>query len=292
MRQPVGLEVRALIRAAKRSAKAVLRPLSQRPITRARLISDIRRLGVRPGALLLVHSSLSSLGYVPGGPETVIRALIDVVGPTGTLVLPTHSWEEMEVFACRTFDVRQTRVCVGAIPEFFRSRPGVVRSLHPTHSVAAIGPLASWLTSDHELSETPCGPGSPYVKILERDGQILLLGATLNSNTVFHTIEALAGVPYLLYDEPNRFTLIAQDGTSRGLTLYRHRPGIRRRLGELEDWLFEREIVRTGQVGPARSLLLAGPRFRDALIEQLRNDPTFLLASSVDRANDGKEKPE
>src|SRR5262249_42288298 len=151
----------------------------------------------RPGAVLLVHSSLSALGYVPGGPETVIRALIDSVGPDGTVVVPTHSWQEMED-GSRTFDVRRTGVCVGAIPEYFRRRPGAVRRLHPTHSVAAIGPISDWLTAGHESSETPCGPGSPYVKILDRDGQILFLGTSLKSNTAFHTIEALEKVPYLM----------------------------------------------------------------------------------------------
>src|SRR5262249_17025747 len=151
-------------------------------------VRDLRALGIRPGGLLLVHSSLSSLGFVPGGVETVVRALIEVVGLRGTLVLPAHSWDEMEAGG-RTFDVLRTETCVGAIPEAFRRRPGVVRSMHPTHSVAATGPLAAWLIADHESCATPCGPGSPYAKFLDRDGQILFLGTTLNSNTAFHTIE-------------------------------------------------------------------------------------------------------
>jgi aminoglycoside 3-N-acetyltransferase len=271
------LTVRGLVRTAKRSAKTALRPLSHPLINRAKLVRDLRDLGVRPGAPLLVHSSLSALGYVPGGPRTVIRALIDAVGPEGTLVLPTHSWEEMES-GCRRFDALRTGTCVGAIPESFRSWPGVVRSLHPTHSVAAIGPLADWLTADHESSEAPCGAGSPYAKLLDRDVQILFQGTTLDSNTAFHTIEAMARVPYLLYETPDQFTLIAGDGTSRERPVYRHRAGIPRRFGPLEGWLIERGIVRAGQVGPARSLLLAGALFREALTEAVRNDPTFLLA--------------
>jgi aminoglycoside 3-N-acetyltransferase len=175
------------------------------------------------------------------------------------------------------FDVRRTRACVGAIPEFVRTRPGVVRSLHPTHSLAAIGPVAPWLTADHESSATPCGPDSPYGKILDQDGQILFLGTTLDSNTAFHTIEALVGVPYLMSRTYDRFTVIAADGTSRELIVARHQAGIARRFGELEGWLIGRGIVRAGQVGPARSLLLAGTAFREVLTEVVRRDPTFLL---------------
>jgi len=277
MSQSPELTVEGLLRAAKRSAKAALRPLCHQPVTRAKLVSDLRILGVRPGALLLVHSSLSALGYVPGGPRTVIRALIETVGPEGTLVFPTHSWEEMES-GCRTFDVRRTKVCVGAIPECFRSWPGVVRSLHPTHSVAAIGPLANWLTAGHESSGTPCGPGSPYLKILDRDGQILFLGTTLASNTAFHTIEALAGVSYLMSGTGDQFAVIAEDGKSREITFHRHQAGIPRRFAELDGWLIERGIVCTGRVGSADSLLLQGSAFRDALTEAVRLDPTFLLA--------------
>jgi aminoglycoside 3-N-acetyltransferase len=271
-----GVTLRGLLRAAKRSAKAALRPLSSRPTTRAKLVRDLRHLGVRPGGLLLVHSSLSALGFVPGGPRTVIRALLEALGPEGTLVIPTHSWEEMAA-GCRTFDVRRTGVCVGTIPEYFRSYPGVIRSLHPTHSVAALGPLAGWLTADHESSATPCGAGSPYAKLLDRDGQILFLGATLRSNTAYYTVEALGGAPHLMSGTPDRFTVIAEGGTRHELLIYRHRAGIPRRFEELEGWMTERGILRAGQVGPARSLLIAGTPFRDALTEAVRNDPTFLL---------------
>jgi aminoglycoside 3-N-acetyltransferase len=274
-------KVQDLVRAVKRSARSALRPLTHRPLTQAELVRDLRALGVSPGALLLVHSSLSSLGYVPGGAEGVISALLEAVGPEGTLVLPTHSWEEMAA-GCRTFDVLRTGSCVEAITEAFRSWPGVVRSLHPTHSAAAIGPLASWLLAGHQWCITPCGPGSPYVKILDWDGQILFLGTTLDSNTAFHAIEALEQVPYLMSPIPDRFRVIADDETSHDMLVYRHRTGIARRLGDLEGWLIERGILRAGQVGPARSLLLAGGPFRDALTEAVRNDPTFLLAHPED----------
>jgi aminoglycoside 3-N-acetyltransferase len=281
MVQSPGRVIRSVIAGGKRSAKDVLRSVCHKPMSRAKLTSGLRVLGVRPGAILLVHSSLSSLGYVPGGAESVISALIDAVGPEGTVVMPTHSWAQMEA-GCRSFDVRRTGVCVGAIAESFRSRPGVVRSLHPTHSVAAIGRLANRLTADHELSETPCGPGSPYVEILERDGQILFLGTGLDSNTAYHAVEAVVCVPYLMSQTGDRFTVTAANGTSRELSVHRHQSGIRRRFGELEGWLIQRGVARVGTIGPARCLLLAGWAFQKVLTEALRNDPAFLLACPAD----------
>src|SRR5262249_52641015 len=141
----------------KQFARRAMRPITRPRLTGATIAADLRALGVRRGGILLAHSSLSALGYVVGGPRTVIRALREAIGPKGTLVLPTHTWEWMET-GCRTFDVNATRACVGAIPEALRAMPGAVRSLHPTHSVAAIGPRARPLIDGHELCATPCGP--------------------------------------------------------------------------------------------------------------------------------------
>src|SRR5262249_8420232 len=145
-------------------------------------------LGVDEGDLLLVHPALPPLGYVLGGARTVIRALSDAVGGGGTIVLPSHTWEWMDM-GSREFDVRRTPVCVGAIAEEFCKTPGVVRSLHPTHSVAALGPLAGPLIEGHEACRAPCGPGSPYSRALELGCRILLLGTGLESNTSHHTVE-------------------------------------------------------------------------------------------------------
>ncbi len=262
---------------AKRLAKKLLRPLRSPWLTKTRIVSDLNALGVVPGQVLLVHSSLSALGFVPGGAGTVITALRDVVGPEGTLVLPAHSWAEMEEGG-REFNVRTTRVCIGAIAEEFRQMPGVIRSLHPTHSVAASGPLAEWITAGHDLCATPCGDGSPYAKLLEKDGQILFLGIGLESNTAFHTAEAQAELPYLLQDRPDEFTLVDASGHRRQAAILRHRPAIRRRFREMKDVLVREKIVREGWVGSAPCLLLQGARFAEFMRNALQENPNLLLA--------------
>ena len=126
----------------KSYVKTTLRVASKSWSTQGRITTGLRELGVKPGGILMVHSSLSALGYVPGGTRTVVESLRHALEPNGTLVMPTHSWEVMEKKGCRIFDARSTPSCVGAITEAFRAMPSVKRSLHPTHSVAAIGPLA------------------------------------------------------------------------------------------------------------------------------------------------------
>jgi aminoglycoside 3-N-acetyltransferase len=176
------------------------------PRTRQSLAADLRKLGVAPGMTLLVHSSLSSLGWVNGGPIAVIQAFADVLTPEGTLVMPTHSgdlsdpalWENPPVpepwwaiirDTMPPFDPVSTPTRgMGRIPEIFRSMPGVLRSYHPSMSFAAIGPHAKTITANHPL-DYPLGEESPLARIYDLDGWILLLGVGYDSNTSFHLAE-------------------------------------------------------------------------------------------------------
>jgi len=266
-----------LLRYGKHATKAALRVVSRGRVTGPRIAVDLEALGVRPGGILLVHSSLSALGYVPGAARTVIDALRQVVGPDGTLVMPTHSWAQMAK-GCRTFDVRRTSSCVGQITEQFRQMPSVVRSRHPTHSVAACGPLAEELTADHDRSDTPCGHGTPYEKIMELDGQVLLLGVGTIANTCFHAAEAIAGVAYLLQEAPDTFNIIDESGRSHTISIRRHQPHVRRRFPEMEEILLREGVAKRGMVGNGESVLAQGRVMRDFLLRKLREDPTFLLA--------------
>jgi aminoglycoside 3-N-acetyltransferase len=283
---------KGLLSELKRRIKLVLRMKRNRRLTGPEIVEDLRRLGVAAGDILMVHSSLSSLGFVPGGASTVIDALLAAVGPEGTLVLPTHSWEIMER-GCRTFDVRNTPSCVGAMTERFRKMPGARRSLHPTHSVAAIGPRAEELIGKHEYALTPCGAGSPYAKLLLAGGRVLFIGVGLESNTAYHTIEAMASVPYLLMAEPDVFTVIDEQGHSRRLSIRRHKARIPRCFEGLEGELIDGGIVRPGLIGKTRSLLLDGMPFMKEMSAILQQSPDYLLqaghspaASSISPASE------
>lgn len=179
---------------------------SRAPVTRATLAADLRRLGVEPAMTLIAHSSLSRLGFVVGGAQTVVDALLDVLGPDGTLMMPTHSgqltdpagWRNPPVPAAWCDTIRAamppydpwltpTRM-MGAVVEDFRHRPGVVRSEHPTVSAAALGPGAVALVGEHPL-DRGLGEGSPQARLYDCDGHILLLGTTHANNTSLHVAE-------------------------------------------------------------------------------------------------------
>ncbi|MEM8782715.1 MAG: AAC(3) family N-acetyltransferase [Planctomycetota bacterium] len=189
------------------------------PITALRIADDLRKLGLASGTTVIVHCSLSALGWVVGGEQAVIDALSDVVGPTGTLVMPTHSpdwsdpadWQHPPVPErwwpvirehWPAFDPARTpSQSMGAVAEAFRTMPGVLRSTHPQVSLAARGPRAEWLTRDHPL---PFGTGwaSPYAKLYEDDAYALLLGVGYNRCTTLHLAEYRIGSPRIpLYTE-------------------------------------------------------------------------------------------
>ncbi len=265
-----------MIRRLKKLVKHLLRMARQPWLFRSRLAEELQKLGVRRGGVLLVHSSLSKLGFVPGGSAAVIRGLQDALGPDGTLIMPTHTWEWMNR-GLRVFDARSTPACVGAIAEHFRQMGGVLRSLHPTHSVAAKGSRAAEILAGHEKAGTPCGAGTPYARLLEADGQVLLLGATLDSNTAFHCMEALCDYPELLREERDEFEIIGLDGESRHLHVSQQREGIARRYQAMRVPLLESGAAVAGSLGGAEVLLIHGNRFREVVAEWLRKDPCHLV---------------
>ena len=193
--------------------------------------------------------------------------------------MPTHSWGMMERGE-RVFNACETPSCVGTISEEFRKMREVRRSLHPSHSVAAVGPLAVKFTDGHEYCSTPCGAGTPYEKIMQHNGQVLFLGVNLESNTAFHTIEAIADLPYLMKPTSDNFTVIDAEGNRRNLTIRRHAAGIPRRFMEWEDVLCENGILKSGSVGGARCLLVEGKSFLDFMMKRIVENPKALLADS------------
>ena len=176
------------------------------PVTRTEIAAGLRALGVRSGGVLLVHASLSALGWVVGGAPAVVAALRDALGPDGTLVVPTHTggnsdpagWRAPPVPASwwpvirehmPAFDPAVTPTLgIGVIPEIVRTWPGARRSAHPQASFAALGPAAGRITADHAL-DSGFGERSPLARIEELDGDVLLLGAGHGSNSSLHLAE-------------------------------------------------------------------------------------------------------
>ena len=212
------------------------------------LLTAVRRLGITPGDVMMVHSSFDRFAGFSGKPTDVLRVLQDAVGPTGTLLMPTLPFTGTAVeYVSRgeIFDVRRTPSRVGLLTELFRRSPGVVRSVHPTHPVAARGGRAAEMVANHHLARTPCGEGSPFARFLEPDCRILFLGADIDSMTLFHCIEEILepGMPMSPFTK-DEMTLQSRDETgsillsktrlfdpalSRRRNLEKLRPVLRRR---------------------------------------------------------------
>ncbi len=158
-------------------------------VTRAGIVEGLRRIGLREGDVVQVHSSLSAFGHVEGGPPTVVSALLDVLGPAGTLMMPTFNHGRYDLF-----DIRTTPSVNGAITEALRTHQLARRSMHPTHAYAAIGPIADWLVQGH-LEAGTFGDRSPLGKLAMLGGSVLLLGVGMNANTAAHIGELLASCP-------------------------------------------------------------------------------------------------
>ncbi len=194
------------------SESDIIKNTTNGPVTIDSLAADLSALGVEAGMTLLVHASLSALGWVCGGPVTVILALEQVLRSEGTLVMPTHSgdlsdpaeWENPPVPQSWWSSIRRTMPAydpnltpsrgMGAIPETFRKHKGVLRSLHPNFSFAARGPLAATITNNHAL-EFGMGNNSPLARVYDSDGWVLLLGVGHDSNSSLHLAEYRANYP-------------------------------------------------------------------------------------------------
>jgi len=244
--------------------------------TKEEMARDLEKTGLRKGDTVLVHSSLSRIGYVNGGAETVIDALLEAVGDDGTVVVPTITGQISDSPENPPAFSSDKPSCTGTIPEALRKREGAYRSNHPTHSVAAVGRLARKVTEGHEDAMTPCGRGTPYLKIAEAHGKILFLGATLNSNTTFHSVEEIAKLYYHLQPEPTICELKIR-GKRVKREMFLHAWGAPRIFGEKEGELVESGVAKVGHVGKAKSILVDVEGMVDFTLQKLEVDNLYLV---------------
>lgn len=193
---------------------------------------DLSASPLPAGASVLVHTSLKAIGFVEGGADAVvdamIRSVVEVGG--GTLMLPTYSIDgtmRNTMLSGRVFDVRTTPSNLGAIPEAFRRRPEVRRSVHPTHSFSALGPQAAWLTADHHLAGSNFGSDTPMMRLMERGGYLMGIGTHLGTVTFYHCLEdMLDNFPLAAYsdDSPFEVRCIDWSGHEHTLRLPAHSP--------------------------------------------------------------------
>ena len=192
------------------------------------IINSLKEVGVKSGQTIMVHTSLSSLGFVCGGAQMVIEALLESVGEDGTIMMPTQSWKNLDPstgvhweepeewwqiirdnWPAYNKDITPTNT-MGAVAEMFRKWPGTLRSDHPARSVAANGQNAEYLTKDHDLSNI-FGEASPIGKLYELDGYVLLIGVGYDKNTSIHLADVRAN--YGSKHNSTEYSAIMENGT-------------------------------------------------------------------------------
>jgi aminoglycoside 3-N-acetyltransferase len=236
-------------------------------------VSDLHRLGLREGDVLMVHASLKSLGRPEMAPSDVVEALLATVSPGGTLLMPALSYKQQPPEVHRT---AETPGNVGALSECFRRMPGTIRSVHPTHSVCGAGPAVAELLGRHREDATPCGPNSPFRRILDLDARIVMLGCGLRPNTTMHAVEELAEAPYL-FGEDRDYDITTVAG-ERYVKRYRTHgfAGWLQRYDRIAQ-LGVADLYRVGRVLNAETHVINTRRLKAAALAKLREDPWYFV---------------
>ncbi|GAA0310231.1 aminoglycoside 3-N-acetyltransferase [Gracilibacillus halotolerans] len=232
----------------------------------------LEELGIKKDGTLLVHSSYKSIGDVDGGPDTVLDSLSEYM-EDGLLVLPTHTWSYIN-HKNPIFYVDESPTCVGHLTERFRKREGVIRSWHPTHSVAALGKDAAEFTKGDEKFDTPCARGSAWGKLLDRKAQIMLLGVDLRRNTFIHGIEEWVDIPGRLTDTHESLYTVLEDGTKISVPSRRHTSTPwSEHFWKVDDYLVELGAMHIGKFGDAEVRVCDTVKTTEVITEMLEVDP-------------------
>ena len=231
------------------------------------LVGQLRSLGVQAGDVLLTHTSFRAVRPVEGGPQGLIAALREAVGPEGTLVMPSWTGDDDAVFDPATTPASAD---LGIVADTFWRLPGVERSSHP-FAFAAAGRLAGSIVRD-PLPLPPHIPASSVGRVHELDGKVLLLGVDHEVNTTLHLAELLAGVPYRV-----RKAITAQDNGIPKRIEYGENDHCTRRFALMGGWLEARGLQAAGRIGQASTLLARARDVVDLALEQLQRDPLVFL---------------
>lgn len=253
-------------------------------ITKEQLEKDISACGLKARDTILMHSGLKALGFVEGGADSVIDAILSTIGPEGTLMVPAFSYSYSGKQDAVPFDVKTTPGARnGAIAGRLRERPEAVRSAHPSHSFAAIGKNAHFLCENHPPAHAVSGP-SPLTRLLELDGRILFLGCGLACNVMLHLAETRARFRYdHLPFRPSwgESYMIASPGGPLHIPVSEH-PGCDNRFPIVAEKLLRENRGTCRPVGLSKAYLFSARNVFETGVTLLNQQPDIFLCSEPD----------
>ena len=236
------------------------------------LSADLVRGGLEHDDTLLVHSSMKKIGEVKGGADTVLNVLMNYFEASGLLVFPSLSYSLVNADS-PLFSVIDTPCVVGLLPEMFRRRPRVIRSLHPTHSLAAFGRDAAEFISGHEEFDTPCARRSPFGKLYDRKGKILFIGTGIGCNTYLHGVEEWFGVPNMFTVKPEHLIVIDYNGNRIPVDSRRHVGSHSRYYAQMETNFEKVQAISFMKFGDADCCVLDCRKVADVTGMLLQKNP-------------------
>lgn len=238
--------------------------------TKNDIISDIKKAGIKPTDTVLMHSSIKSVGELENGADTILDAFCEYLSE-GLFVLPTHTWRDIDAQNPH-FDVLKSEVCVGMLPEVFRKRKGVYRSLHPTHSLAAYGISAEEFVKGEENCNTPCNPKSCYGKLEKMGAKVILLGVNFGRCTIIHCIEEVARVQGKLTQEYESLFSRNEIGLEFLVKSFRHNNSNSELFVKLEPVLRHRNQIEYRKLGDSDMRILEAKTLFATTLELLDRD--------------------
>ena len=248
--------------------------------TKERLMNDLAALGIRPDDTVFVHSSMKAIGPVEGGADTVLDAMTEYLRD-GLLLFPTHTWDR--VGETHVFDAAHDRSCVGLLSNMAMRRPGAVRSLNASHSVAAIGRDAAEYVRGDENALTPLPRKGTMGQLIDRKGIILLLGCSPKRNTFIHCVEEILNIPNRISPYPYEVEIIAQDGTRSRCMHTGHMGNVSEVYDRAVPLLLRSGAMWTGMFGDALTFAERADRVFEVLSDKLGQDPDFFTPEPDER---------
>lgn len=241
--------------------------------TKEQLKEHLALMGIDPKGTLLIHSSMKSIGDVEGRADTVLDAFSEYM-KEGLLLFPAQTWDK--VSAAKGYDTYYPATeptCNGILPQLFWQRPGVVRSLHPTHAMAGLGEKADEYLSGEELTLSPCSRKGCWGRLYDVKAQILLLGVGLNRNTFIHSVEEEMDIPNRLRGYTETLYTVTADGTRYEIPQHRHFWPVAENYMKMESVLLARGAMKRAKFGDADCLLCDAVKVSDIIREYLRKKP-------------------